>query len=60
MIAYVIKASNGIEVIDDRIQAKDFIDAMDYLEEREMRRKRRTENRNESFLHKILKRRGRL
>ena len=58
MIAYVIRASNGMEVIDDRLQAKEFIESLDYLEEREMRRKRRMENRNENFLHKILKRRG--
>ena len=50
MIAYVIR--------DDRLQAKEFIESLDYLEEREMRRKRRMENRNENFLHKILKRRG--
>ena len=57
MIAYVIRASNGMEVIDDRLQAKEFIESLDYLEEREMRRKRRAKNKNANFLHKILKRR---
>lgn len=59
MIAYVIRASNGMEVIDDRLQAKEFIESLDYLEEREMRRKRRAQNKNANFLHKILRRRGR-
>lgn len=57
MIAYVIRASNGAEVIDDRLQAKEFIESLDYLEEREMRRKRREKNKNANFLHKILRRR---
>ena len=56
MIAYVIRASNGAEVIDDRLQAKEFIESLDYLEEREMRRKRREKNKNANFLHKILRR----
>ena len=35
--AYIIKAYNGIDVVDDRIQAEDFLYALDRLERRKQR-----------------------
>ena len=35
--AYIIKAYNGIDVLDDRIQAEDFLYALDRLERRKQR-----------------------
>lgn len=34
---YIIKAYNGIDVIDDRIQAEDFLYALNRLERRKQR-----------------------
>lgn len=41
--AYIIKAYNGIDVVDDRIQAEDFLYALDRLDRLERRKQREAE-----------------
>lgn len=51
--AYIIKAYNGIDVVDDRIQAEDFLYALDRLERRKQREIKAKSKLYNSFFNRL-------
>lgn len=52
---YIIQAYNGIEVIDDRLQAEEFIYALDRLEKKYKRKKTYKNRLIKSIIKRIVK-----
>lgn len=52
---YIIQAYNGIEVIDDRLQAEEFIYALDRLEKKYKRNKTYKNRLIKSIIKRIVK-----